>query len=432
MAKKLDIRKDIATRNYHITKGLFYFIYRNVMRVVGRKYHAHYEYIDDIRKEKGPAFVIFNHLSRIDHMYIMEMCYPRKMNMLAGYNEFFRSHLAFAFKHNNCLPKKQYTNDIVSTKAIMKIIKNGGIVAFAPEGLATNDGMNKPIVPGTGNFFKKMGIPVYFVELRGEYLQNNKTCLDIREGETYAKMSLLFSNKDLVNLTGEEIDNKINNSFRHDEYAWQKEKHIKWKTNNRICHRLDDLLYRCPKCGTEFEMEGHDNIIECHHCGNGATMDDYYDFHPFEGSIIPETPSKWAIEERAHIIKEIRENPNYSFSEPIVLGRMPNDHYIKDHQTTEPVSEGVLTIDHQGLHYRGNNESTYDFDKDYHTLYTAITENDSSYFDLYIDGEFTDFYPKNRHCSIKFLWLIEEMHRLHVNTYKNFEWFNYLYDDYKD
>ena len=49
-------------------------------------------------------------------------------------------------------------------------------------------------------------------------------------------------------------------------------------------------------------------------------MDDYYEFHPYEGSIIPESPSKWVLWEREQVIKEIRENPEFSFSEKVKIG----------------------------------------------------------------------------------------------------------------
>ena len=428
MAKKIDIRGELIARKYKTTNKFYYWIYRTVMHYfVGRKYHAHFTKVDDINKCKGPCFVIFNHLSRIDHYYVMEICYPRRVNILAGYSEFFRSHLHQVFEMNNILPKKQYTNDIISTKAIISIIRQGGCVALAPEGLATNDGMNKPIVPHTGHLFKKYKVPVYFVELRGQYLQNTKVCLDERYGETYAKISLLLSPEDLEKLSVDEIDDKINEAFRQDEYAWQKEKHIKWDMRGRPCYHLHEILYRCPKCGKELVMESTDTEIKCSACGNGATVDEYYDFHPFEGSVIPETPSEWVRQERIAIIKEIRKDPNYRFEEKVKIGHLPNDHYLENKATSEIDSEGIMTIDHEGMHYR-TEDSSKNFDLDYNTLYTTITELDSSYFNIYVNGEYTDIFPE-RPSAIKMSMLIEEMHRLHVNFYKNFKWNEYMYKE---
>ena len=426
---KLDIAKDLAKRKYKTTNRFLYWIYYFVMSIVGKKYNGHFERIDDVSKYKGPCFVIFNHLSRLDHYYVMKITYPRRVNILAGYCEFYRSHLHWAFKMNNILPKKQYTNDFLGTKAILSIINKGGCVAFAPEGLASNDGMNKPIVPNTGSLFKHCKVPVYFVELRGQYLQNTKVCLDERYGQTYAKISKLFTPEDLENLSVEEIDAKINLAFKQDEYAWQKEKHIKWDTKGRVCHRLEDILFECPKCHSRFEMVGHDNVIECKKCGNGATMDDYYDFHKFnDDCVIPDLVSTWVNQERINIIKEIRQNNDFSYSEKVQIGRLPNDHYVKDLKTSEIVSEGLLTIDHEGMRFRGSDTDKYDFDLNYKALWTTIHEVDSSYFNIYIKNEYHDIFPLERHSAYFMTVLIEEMHRLHVNTYKNFPWNDYMYE----
>ena len=431
--KERNLREEIVKRKYHQTNKFYYWIYRIVMKMVGKKYNAHFNVIDDINEEKGSTFVIFNHLSRIDHFYVNEICYPKRVNMIAGYSEFFRSHLNQVFKMNNVLPKKQYTNDLISTKAIMTILKQGGSVTFAPGGLATNDGLSRPIVPGTGHLFKKFKIPVYHVKLEGQYLQNTKHCLDERYGETYATIYKLFSKEDLEVLTPEEIENKINEAFRHDEFKWQKEKHIKWKAGvHSFAYNLGDLLYECPKCHQRFEMNDEGDKLICKACGNGATIDEYYDMHKLDDScVIPELTSDWINSQRVSVIKEIRKDPNFSFSVNVKLGKIPNDHTIKDHKMSEEVSEGVLTIDHNGVTYKANEglSEEHNFSLNYKQIYTVITENDSECFEFYVDGEFNQFKPDNRHKTLYISNLIEEMHRLHVNYFKNLPWNSWMYEN---
>lgn len=428
--KKLDIRGDLAKRKFKTTNRFYYWIYKTLMSVPARAYNAEFIRTDDVSKCKGPCIVIFNHLSRIDHYYVMRATYPKRINMLAGYSEFFRSHLHTVFRMNNVLPKKNYCQDISGLKAMMAVIKKGGSVTFAPEGLATNDGMNKPIVPGTGGLLKKFGVPVYFCKLRGEYLQNTKVCLDVRSGKTYAETKLLFSPEDLKTFSVQEIDDKINLAFRHDEYAWQKEKRIKWDMKGRSCENLEGLLYRCPKCGEYFSTKGKGDRIYCTKCGNGATVDDYYDFHPFDdGCVIFDTQSEWARWQRERIIKEIRMDDNYSYSERVKIGRLPNDRYLKDMKTSEIVGEGMLTVDHEGMKYVDDRDEKLNFVYGYDKLYTLITEVDSSYFNFYLDGEYTDVFPQEHHSALFLTALVEEMHRLHVNYYKNFPWFDYMYKD---
>ena len=431
MTKKLDIRKEVANRKYHTPRFLPYLIYYLVGKthLLGAKYHPHIQIIDKVPR-KGAAFVIWNHQSRRDHTFICSALWPRRMNMVAEYNEFFRSHLHFAFKYANILPKKPFDNsDLVGMKAINKIIMSGGIVALSPEGNSSNFGNNQPIVLGTGKLLKHYKVPVYMMKLEGSYLTNNKNCDDDRLGQVFGKLYLLFNKDDLTNMSEEEIDNRINLEFKHDDYAWNKEKHIRYKPNkNGICRNLSDMCYKCPKCGEEFSMESELDHIVCKKCGNKASMDDYYDFHPYEGSIIPETPLQWVLNERKDIIDEIRANPNYSFSVKCSLGMLPNDHYIKDHKTSEKVGEGEITVDHQGFHYVGTkNNEPFKIDLDYKTLYTFNIPVDLTCFSIYIKGEYHEFTPEIRGAMVKLLLLVEEMHRLHVNTWKNFPWFDYLY-----
>ena len=177
---------------------------------------------------------------------------------------------------------------------ISEIINKGGCVAFAPEALSSTYGTNQPIITGTGHFLKHYNIPVYFAEMRGEYLMNTKVCLDQRIGRTQVTMKLLFTPEDLQRMSDEEVDAKINEVFRNDDYEWGRENNVEWETFGRICERLDDICYKCPKCGAELQMTAEKNYIRCKSCGNGATMDDYYEFHPFtEDCVIPEFPSKW-------------------------------------------------------------------------------------------------------------------------------------------
>ncbi len=429
MKKKLSISQKLRKRKYKPTSKFIAWIYKTIMLdIVGRKYKPNFKIIDDVNDCKGPCFVVFNHLSRIDHMYVMGACYPRVTNMMAGCSEFYRSKFSFIFGLNKVIPKKNYSPDNLAIQGVSKVIKKGGCVTFSPEGLASDYGGNKPVVPGTSKMFKHFKCPVYFCHLEGQYLQNTKVCLDERLGETYATMSLLFSKEDVEKLSVEEMDEIMNEKFRRNEYAWNKEKKIKWDTKGRICHRLEDFCYKCPKCGAEFTMKGEGDKITCSNCGNGATMDDYYQFHPYENAVIPESPFDWVEWERREIIKEIRENPDYRFEDDCQIGNLDEYKLLKNNKTSFIVGEGKIWIDHKGLHYKGTrNGEPYEFTADYNNLYTLITEVDSSFFNFYLKGEYFDIFPKNQTVG-KFSLLVEEMHRYHVNYYKNFKWNEHYYD----
>ena len=425
---KLDIRGELAKRKYHKANPLFYFIYYVVGRthLLGAKYHPHIKVIDKIGK--GPAFIIWNHQSRRDHTFITTAAWPRRVNFVCEYTSFFREHLHWPFKMVCTLPKKVFTNDITGMKAIRSIIKQGGVVAMSPEGTSSLFGDNQPIVPGTGRFLQVFNVPVYCMDLKGAYLTNNKICSDDRIGEVYGELKLLFSAEEMRKMTPQEIEDKINLQFHQDDYEWNKIHHIKYDSKGKICTNLADMCYKCPKCGHEFEMSAEGDHIVCKHCGNGATMDDYYDFHPYEGSVIPDTPTAWVHKERQDIIDEIRKDPNYKFEVKCRVGDLPNDHYVKKTETSEVCGEGIYTIDHKGVHFRGTKRGEpFNFDLDYQRVWTYPMTVDLSIFSLFVDEENYDFYPEIP-CVGKIILLTEEMHRLHVNTWKNFPWFDYMYE----
>ncbi|MBR6737398.1 MAG: 1-acyl-sn-glycerol-3-phosphate acyltransferase [Clostridia bacterium] len=429
MAKKLTIAEKLRKRKYRPAPKFIAGLYKFIMfDIIGRKYHPHIKHIDKVSDYKGPCFVIFNHLSRIDHMYVSASCYPRVTNMMAGCSEFYRTKFSFIFWLDKVIPKKNYSPDRVAIHGVSEVLKRGGCVTFAPEGLASDYGCNKPVVPGTSKMFKHFKVPVFFCHLEGQYLQNTKVCLDERYGETYATTSLLFSKEDVERLSVEEMDDILNEKFRRNEYAWNREKKIKWETHGRICHRLEDFCFKCPKCGKEFTMLGEGNKIECTACGNGATMDDYYVFHPYENAVIPEDPCVWVENERLDIIKEIRANPDYFFEDECQIGNLDEYKLVGKNKTSFIVGEGKIRIDHKGMHYVGTrNGEPYEFHVDYNNLYTLITEVDSSYFNFYLKGEYFDVFPKHKTVG-KFSLLVEEMHRYHVNFYKNFKWNEWMYE----
>ncbi|HHT66650.1 MAG TPA: hypothetical protein GX010_00205 [Erysipelotrichaceae bacterium] len=431
--EKLTIAEKLSKRKYKTPSSCIWAAYALLARspFFGPRYNVEYEVIDDINKCEGPAFIIWNHQSRRDYLFLKNLIAPRKFNMLAGYQEFFRKKFALLFKLAQIIPKKNFTNDPKSIRDINHIIKSGGTVAFSPEGTSSVFGHNQPIVPGTGRFLKYYRVPVYFMKLKGSYLTSHKVCIDDRIGKVYATLSLLFKPEDLEKMSPEEIDNKINEAFRHDDYKWNKIARIRYNSKGKIMTNMQDMLYKCPRCLEELKIEASGRTLKCLNCGNGATMDDYYDFHPFDDSCkIFDTPTDWLDWERVQVIREIRNNSNFVIKEEVKIGELPKYKLIKDNnKTSVPCGHGVISFDHQGIHFDGiKNGEPWHFDLSYSVIYSPIIQNDLTQFALSVNEEIYDFFPKRRVVG-KIILVVEEMHRLHFNTWKNFPWNDYMYQD---
>ena len=350
--------------------------------------------------------------------------------MVAGYSEFFRKKFYGLFDACKIIPKKNFTNDPVGIRAINKIIKSGGCVAFSPEGMSSIYGHNQPIVPGTGRFLQFYRVPVYFMKLEGAYLTSHKTDILDRVGKVNVSIQKLFTPEDLKKMSPEEIESVINQTFKHDDYEWNKTARVKYKIKNRAAYNLETICYRCPKCGKELSMVGWGNKLYCTECGNGVEIDEYYDFHYLhEGDVAPVSPSAWVDWERTVVIKEIREDKNYSFSCEVTIGELPKYKPIKDNNALSiPCGSGIITIDHKGMHFNGERHGQpWQWSLGYDVIYSLVIENDTTATCMYVNGECIEIIPKQKVIG-KMLLLVEEMHRLHFNTWKNFPWCDYMYE----
>ena len=431
--EKQTLQSEVATRKVDFANNLVWNLYDLLahMPFFAPKYHPTYKIIDNPVDCPTGCFVIWNHLSRRDYLFLKIMIHKRKFNMVAGYTEFFRSHLAPLFKLARIIPKKPfYNNDMQCIVAMTRIIKKGGIITFSPEGTSSIFGDNQPITPGTARFLKKMNVPVYCADYRGLYLSSNKVDTKDRPGKVEITLYELFDKEDLEKLSPEEIDNKINEVFHHDDYEWNKVKQYKYKGKGRMASNLDDMCYECPKCGKRFTMVAKQDEIQCSNCGNGVRFDERYNMTPLiEDAVLPSTPSRWTHWERQNIIKEIRKDPNFEFKGHYQIGGLPKYKTLKHHKLCEIQGEVDFIVNHDGVHMIGTrNNEPCEIHMSYKDLYCPCVEDDLKTLTFYPDGVSTDIVINDKKGGYIYM-LIQEMHRLHVNYWKNFPWFDYMYEN---
>lgn len=385
-----------------------------------KKYNVHYTFKTDFRKEPGPFFFVSNHASRLDYIFTGIPLLPLRMNYVAGYNEFHRSHLSLVFRLLRVIPKKNFTPDIYTVKEIGRVIKSGGVVCLFPEGMSSISGANQPVAVGTGKLLKHHKVPVYYSVIRGGYLTSPKYNLRDRFGRVEVEFDQLFTPEELEQLTPAEIEDKLNRAIYHDDYAWNKIQGHHYDIGENGAEDLEDLLFWCPKCGKQHTMVTKGNTIFCTECGNGATLTDTYELIPFDDScVIPETQTQWFNMERELIRREV-ENEDFLLEEPVELGILPEYELLKNQATSEIVGKGILRLDRTGLSYSGTkNGAEFSFHINSRNLPTYGMCTDMSRFYTFLDGEFLEFYPEHRVVE-KFFLATEEIHRLNGGKWKAF------------
>lgn len=386
-----------------------------------KKYNVHYTFKTPIDKKKGPYIFISNHASRLDYIFTGIPMLPARMNFVAGYNEFFRSHLAGVFKLLQVIPKKNFVPDNYTIKEISRILKDDGKVIIFPEGMNSISGANQPVAIGTGKMLKHYKVPVYYSVIKGGYLTSPKYNLKDRLGRVEVEIDVLFTPEQLETLTAEEIENIVNKAIYHDDFAWNKEKQYHYNIGDNGAENMETLLFWCPKCHKQHTMKGQGNSFFCTACGNGATLTDTYDLIPFDEScVIPETQTKWFKMQREVIKKEVQDQ-TFTLTERVRLGTLPEYKALKNQATSNIVGEGVLTLNRSGLTYEGTKDGeNFTFHIDSKNLPTYGMCTDLSRFYTFYKGKFMEFYPENNVVE-KFFLATEEIHRLNGGKWQDFK-----------
>ena len=416
LAQKLTHRK-LHKPNYIVYRILSFAVLKLMLE---KKYGVTYTYKVNPREIKAPFIVVGNHASRLDYIFATLAFLPHSLNYVAGYNEFFRSHLAFIFRLAQAIPKKNFVTDIYTIKEIKRVTRENGNVILFPEGMSSISGGNQPCAIASGKLLKHMGLPVLRLGIAGGYLTSPKYCLDERPGRVEVEVDMLFTPEQLAALSEDEVQTELNRAIHHDDYEWNKTARVRFEGNGHMAKNLHNMLYWCPRCGAEYTMRDEGNRIYCASCGNGAELNEYYDLLPFdEACVIPETPRVWWEMQRANA-RELIKDEAFILREQVKLGTLPPYEYLKNQNTSEITGEGTLTLMRAGLSFEGTRDGRpFSFSVDAKNLPTYGMCTDMSRFYTFVDGEFLEFFPAGDTVA-QWLLVTEENHRLTGGLWKDF------------
>ena len=148
--ERMTLQQKLAQRELRLPPAFVYILLGYLWRLLFlRRLNVHFEYKVDLREyRKGPYIVVTNHASRLDYIYTGVAFLPQRLNYLAGYNEFFRSHLAFVFRLLQVIPKRNFVSDIYATRQIDSLIRRGGKVIVFPRGHELHQRLQSALRPG--------------------------------------------------------------------------------------------------------------------------------------------------------------------------------------------------------------------------------------------------------------------------------------------
>lgn len=357
-----------------------------------------------IKGIKGPVVVLANHCSMMDWLYVPLAMRPRKLSVVVSNYFFAQPFLNSLLTIIGAIPKDQFCSDVRAVKNMLGIAKQGGNIALFPEGRMSCAGGSEFFSRSTVKLMQHIGYPVISVHLSGAHMTMPKWSSKIRRGRIDVVAEPLFTPEDLKNLSEEELFEKMVERLTTDDHAWQKENHVRFKGGDDA-EGLDGVCYYCPKCGSETDMRTKGNKIYCEKCGNGATLDEYYQLTPLDDScVIPENTAKWLDLERDLEEKRAMDE-DYSLS-------FKCDYHLTSagKKWFTPAGSGVFTISKEGFLYKGSY-----FGEEYELLFPlkalpTCAHGPNASLELHRDSVVHRFIPEDPQVTQRCMLAIEHLH----------------------
>jgi len=142
----------------------------------------------------------------------------------------------------------------------VKVAKEGGTIAIAPEGNRCYSGRTGYMNPAIASLAKILKLPVALFRIEGGYGVHPRWSDVVRRGKMRAYVSRVIEPEELAKLSKQELLEQIESGLAVDEAVADGE-----FRSERRAEYLERAMYVCPWCGLS-EFESHGNEIECKRC----------------------------------------------------------------------------------------------------------------------------------------------------------------------
>ena len=274
------------------------FLHKVAMPIYIRKYivpkNVNFKYNFDISTLKPPFLVLFAHPSIKDHIFVTRAIRPFVANSVVSRWYFHNAFLRFLLPIVGGIPKRLFTNEPNVVKNVISVVRKGGIVNISPEGINTPSGESLSLIPSTTKLIKKLNVPVVSVAVNGAFLTFPSYNYKAKHvGRIDVIVDLMFTPEEIAQKSNEELLAEMSRKLHYDDFKWARENNVEFKAKNRT-KGLNNLLYICPKCKSQFKMETADNEIKCSECGFGAFVDNSFQLVSLgEDDVLPDDIVQW-------------------------------------------------------------------------------------------------------------------------------------------
>ena len=214
---------------------------------------------DPFREQGARAYLIlFNHQTAFDQFFV-GMSFRGPVYYVASEDIFSKGWVSSLIRYLVApIPIKKQVTDMAAVKNCIRVAREGGTIAIAPEG---NSGKTGYMNPAIASLARKLKLPIALYRIEGGYGVHPRWSDGTRKGTMHAYVSRVIEPEEYAAMSGKELLTLIEEGL----YVNEGVADGTFECAARAEY-LERAIYVCPNCGlSEFESHGHE--MECKRCG---------------------------------------------------------------------------------------------------------------------------------------------------------------------
>ncbi len=227
--------------------------------VMRRKYGVEAEPFK--RDDQKPYLILYNHQTPCDQFFV-SMSFRRPVYYLATEDIFSKGWISSLLRWAVApIPFTKQTTDMSALAAMMKVAREGGTIAIAPEGNRTYSGKTEYMSPAITFLAKRLRLPIVLYRIEGGYGVQPRWSDGVRKGNMRAYASRVIEPEEYLKMSNADLLAMIQEGLYVNEAAADGQ-----FISDKKAEYLERMAYICPFCGlSRFESQGDE--IRCLSCG---------------------------------------------------------------------------------------------------------------------------------------------------------------------
>jgi len=214
--------------------------------------------------KKRQYLVLYNHQTSFDQFFV-GMLFKKHLYYVASEDIFSKGFVSSLIRYLvNPIPIKKQTTDVRAIMTCIRVAKEGGSIAIAPEGNRTYSGKTEYMNPSIASLAKKLMLPIAFVRIEGGYGTKPRWSDVVRKGRTLCRVSRVMEPEEFSSMADAELSAVIADELYVNEANSENEYFHK-----KSAEYLERAIYVCPGCGLS-TFESLNDTISCKKCGISA------------------------------------------------------------------------------------------------------------------------------------------------------------------